>query len=352
MKLFRQAEAERGFGNAGSFGAAPLQVEWKEPDHLKMYKSAEGREAIMEWYEDVVAKLDVEVESLYVNTRFGRTHMLVCGPEDAPPLFLVPGVAGCAPLWRRQLPEFAKHFRVYALDIVGQPGKSDPETPSFLGDDFSAWMVDVLDGLDIERAHFAGTSVGGWMVLRLGIAAPERLNKIVMLSPTGVSRARLPIKIWITKFLNKRKNSDALEDDLTAKSVTNRSPGRSFGTFDRQLAKLMALCTRHYRVDRSMGIYDEKTQKPNIWKGLKVLRKFFLSEPRSVLKRFDVPALLVFGEHEMLYDPYKVAKRAKKIMPGLETNVIAGAGHAAIYDKPDEVNAVVVDYLRAEPAAA
>ena len=188
--------------------------------------------------------------------------------------------------------------------------------------------------------------------LRLGIAAPERLNKIVMLSPTGVSRARLPVKIWITKFLNKRKNSDALEDDLTAKSVTNRSPGRSFGTFDRQLAKLMALCTRHYRVDRSMGIYDEKTQKPNIWKGLKVLRKFFLSEPRSVLKRFDVPALLVFGEHEMLYDPYKVAKRAKKIMPGLETNVIAGAGHAAIYDKPDEVNAVVVDYLRAEPAAA
>jgi len=316
-----------------------------EPRHLKMYKSAEGHQAIMDWYDDVLAQLDVEVESQYVSTRFGRTHMLVSGPKDATPLILVPGVAGCAPLWRRQLPEFSKHFRVYALDIVGQPGKSDPTTPSFLGDDFAVWMVDVLDSLNIERAHFAGTSVGGWMVLRLGIHAPERVEKIVMLSPTGVSRARLPIKIWVTKFLNKRKDANALQDDLTAKSVTNKSPGASFGTFDRKLAKLMALCTRHYRVDRSMGIYNEDTQKVDLWKGMRVLRKFFLSEPRSVLKQFDVPALLVFGEHEMLYDPHKVAKRARRIMPGLATDVIEGAGHAAIYDKPDEVNAVVVDYL-------
>ncbi|MFQ5635975.1 MAG: alpha/beta fold hydrolase [Gammaproteobacteria bacterium] len=311
-----------------------------------MYKTAEGRKAIMDWYEDVVSKLDVEVESRFAATRFGRTHMLVAGPEDAPPLFLVPGIAGCAPLWRRQLPAFARCFRVHALDIVGQPGKSDPVTPSFLTDDFSDWLVDVLDSLGIRRAHFAGTSVGGWMVMRLGIHAPERVDRIVMLSPTGISRAKLPVKIWITKFLNRRKNADALQDDLTARSVANRSPGASFGTFDRQLARLMALCTRHYRVDRSMGIYDEQTQKPDFVKGIRVLRKFFLSEPRSLLSRFRVPALLVLGEHEMLYNPRKVARRAKRIMPGLMTEVIEGAGHAAIYDRPDEVNSVVIDYLR------
>ena len=83
-------------------------------------------------------------------------------------------------------------------------------------------------------------------------------------------------------------------------------------------------------------------------------RAYFLLE-RELLDRvqgLDVPALLVFGEHEMLYDPYKVAKRAKRSMPGLATDVIEGAGHAAIYDKPDEVNAVVVDYLRGPPARA
>jgi pimeloyl-ACP methyl ester carboxylesterase len=346
MIFLKQLQAGRAIARDCPSESRPAAAPAAGSGHLKMYKSAAGHEAIMDWYEDVLSRLDVEVESRFVETRFGHTHMLVAGPTDAKPLILIPGIAGCAPLWRRQLPEFARHFRVYALDIVGQPGKSAPSTPSFLGNEFPEWIVDVLDALEIERAHFAGTSVGGWMVMRLGIYAPERVDKIVMLSPTGISRAKLPVKIWLTKFLDKRKNANALQDDLTARSVTNQSPGRSFGTFDRQLAKLMALCTRHYRVDRSLGIYDDETNKVDLWKGLLVLRKFFLSEPRSMLRKFDVPALLVFGEHEMLYDPHKVARRARRIMPGLETDVIEGAGHAAIYDKPEEVNKVVVDYLR------
>lgn len=340
------------FATAATGTADPftLNVADETSSRLRLYKSPEGHEAIMNWYSDVVSKIDVEIESKYVDTRFGRTHMLVAGPEDGEPLILVPGVAGCAPIWRRQLPAFAKYFRVYALDIVGQPGKSDPNTPSFLNDDFSYWLVDVLDAMDIERAHFAGTSVGGWIVMRFGIHSPDRVRKVVMLSPTGLCRARLPFKIWVTKYLNKRKNADALQDDLTAKSVSNHAPGASFGTFDRQLARLMALCTRHYRVDRSMGIYDESTGKTNFWQGIGVMKKFFMSEPKAVLTQFKAPGLLIFGEHEMLYDPNKIARRAKAIMPSLKTEIIKGAGHAAIYDKPEIANESVLNYLL-EPSA-
>lgn len=314
-------------------------------ERLRLYKSTDGYRAIMSWYDDVLNLLDVDVESRFVRTRFGQTHMLVCGPEDGEPLILVPGVAGCAPLWRRQLPAFAKYFRVYALDIVGQPGRSDPYPPSFLNDEYVYWLQDVLDGLGIDRAHFAGTSVGGWIVLRMGLQLPERVRKIVMLSPTGISRAKLPVGIWINKVLNKRKGADALENDLTAKSVSSKTHGGSFGTFDRQLARLMALCTRHYRVDRSVGIHNEETGKIDFYKGLRVLGKFFLSEPRSVLRQLKVPGMLIFGEHEILYNPQKISKRAKKLMPTLESRIIEGAGHAAIYDKPDEANRVVIDYL-------
>jgi pimeloyl-ACP methyl ester carboxylesterase len=317
------------------------------PGPLHLYKSPEGHAAIMSWYDDLVEKMEVEVESLYVQTRFGRTHMLVAGNENSPALFLIPGTAGCAPLWHRQIPEFSKQFRVFALDVVGQPGKSEPITPSFLGDDFSLWLTDVLDGLNIRSAHFAGTSVGAWMALKFAIFAPERTEKIVLMGPTGVSRAKLPVKIWLTKFLSKRRSADALQDDLTAKSVTNKSPGASFGTFDRQLAKLMSLCTRHYRVDRSMGIYDDKTQKIKLIPGLKVLKKFFLSEPKSVLSKLNVPGLLIFGEYEILYNPKQVVERALRIMPGLTGKIVEGAGHAAIYDKPEEVNALIADYLLA-----
>lgn len=321
-------------------GAAPAFV-----PNLKMYRSEEGFNAIMGWYEETLAKIEVPVASQFVETRFGRTHMLVAGPADAEPVLLVPGVAGCAPLWRRQLPALSRRFRVYALDIPGQPGRSDPNPPSFLNDDYALWLLDVLDGLGAERAHVAGVSVGAWVALRLALLAPQRVLSVAMLGPTGLSSARLPWRIWLTRVMKKGKDADALQDDLTAKSVSSKSPGGSFGTFDRTLARAMALCTRHYRVDWSLGIYDEATRRVNKWQGLKVLRKFFLSEPRALLRRFASPGLLVFGEHEVLYDPHKVGARARRLMPGLRVEVVAGAGHAAVYDRPDEVNAMLLEFF-------
>jgi len=316
-----------------------------EDARFSLYKTPEGYRAIMNWYDDALELIHCDYESQFVKTRFGHTHMIVAGDEDAEPLILIPGVAGCAPLWHRQIPALAEHFRVYALDVVGQPGRSDPYPPSFLNDDYSQWLCDVLDGLHLEKAHFAGTSVGGWIVMKMGIQAPERVNKIVMLSPTGVSRARLPVKIWLTKVLNKKKDANELESDLTAKSVSSRSPGDG-KTFDRQLARLMALCTRHYRVDRSVGVYNEETQKVDLGKGLRVLRKFFLSEPKRELKKMKMPSLLVFGEQETLYNPVPIVKRAKKIIPHLETIIVKGAGHAAIYDRPEDANRIIIDFLR------
>jgi pimeloyl-ACP methyl ester carboxylesterase len=344
MNIANERATERTFHNpiVARLAAALPPV---EDARFSLYKTPEGYRAIMDWYDTALELIQCDFESQFVRTRFGHTHMLVAGPEDGEPLLLLPGVAGCAPLWHRQIPAFAEHFRVYALDVVGQPGRSDPYPPSFLNGDYSAWLCDVLDGLQVERAHFAGTSVGGWMVLKAAIDAPERMRKVVMLSPTGVSRAKLPVKIWLTKVMNKNKDANELEDDLTAKSVSSRSPGDG-KTFDRQLARLMALCTRHYRVDRSVGVYNEQTQKVDVAKGLRVLRRFFLSESKSLLRQFNVPGLLVFGEQETLYKPEPIVKRAKRLIPHLETTIIQGAGHAAIYDRPEEANRVVLDFLR------
>ena len=150
----------------------------------------------------------------------------------------------------------------------GSPGAAIPNPPSFLNDDYCDWLLDVLDDLGIERAHFAGISAGAWIAMRFGSLHPHRVRKVVMLGPTGISSARLPVKIWLGRVAQKWKNADVLQDDLTARSVSSKSPGGTFGTFDRQLARAMALCTRHYRVDRSLGIYNEATGKVNLWQGL------------------------------------------------------------------------------------
>jgi pimeloyl-ACP methyl ester carboxylesterase len=342
---YKSAASTETLGRLGSpSGRAPGGGE-TEP-HLRFYKSLAGYNAIMSWYEGVLDTVDIPLSSKYIETRFGRTHMLVCGPEDGEPLFLIPGTAGCAPLWRMQFKAFAQSYRVYALDVIGQPGRSEANGLSLLNDDSVEWLTDVLDELGIEKAHFAGNSVGGWMAMRMGIERPERVRKVVMLGPTGLTRAKLPLKIFLSKVLSKKKDANALEDDLTAKSISTESPKGTFGTFDRQLARLMALCTRHYRVDKSLDVYSERSGKIDLRKGVGVLRKFFMAERKSYLRRFNVPGLLIFGEHEMFFNPNKVAARAEKIMPGLDSVVVDNAGHGAVFDQPEEVNRLVIEFLQ------
>jgi len=332
-------------GGVGQVQAATGNREISEEPQLRFYKSPAGYSAIMAWYENALESIDIPLQSRYVQTRFGRTHMLVCGPENAEAIFLIPGTAGCAPLWRNQFRALGERYRVYALDVIGQPGRSEANILSILNDDPVLWLTDVLDELNIDKAHFAGNSVGGWMAMRMGIEAPERVRKVVMLGPTGLTRAKLPVKIWLTKVFSKKKDANALESDLTAKSVSTPSPKGTFGTFDRQLARLMALCTRHYRVDRSLDVYNLKNGKIDLRKGLGVLRKFFTAEPKSYLRGFAVPGLLIFGQFEMFFDPQKVAARAEKMMPGLQSVVVTNAGHGAVFDQPDEVNRLMLEFL-------
>jgi pimeloyl-ACP methyl ester carboxylesterase len=307
------------------------------------YRSERGRKAIVNWYDSLVEKFSFPFDSQFVNTRFGKTHMLTAGPTTAEPLILVQAIAGSAPLWYHQIPFFAGHYRVYALDTPGQPGRSDPNPPPFLEDGYSDWLLDVLDGLEIDSAYFAGVSSAGWYVMKLAIRSPERTKKIVMISPSGLARARFPVKIWLTNVVSKKKDENALEDDLSTRSFM---PSSASSEFDRQLARAMALATRHYRLDKSLGIYDERRRRIKAWQSVKLMRTLFFPETRENRKRLSIPGLVILGEHEMLYDSQKVARKVKRSMPTLDVKIIPQTGHSAMYDRPEMVNDLILAFLR------
>jgi pimeloyl-ACP methyl ester carboxylesterase len=307
------------------------------------YKSERGYKAITSWYDSLVDQFTFEFESRYVDTRFGKTHMLVTGRETSDPLILVQAIAGSAPLWYHQMPFFGEHYRVYALDTPGQPGRSDPNPPSFLKDGYSDWLLDVLDDLNIDSAYFAGVSSAGWYVMKLAIRAPGRVKKIVMISPTGLMRARFPIKIWLTRVMNKKKDAKALEDDLSTRSFM---PSSASQDFDRQLARAMALATRHYQLDKSLGIYDERRERIKIGKSAKLMRTLFFPEPKRTLKQLRTPGLVILGEHEMLYNAQTVARKIQRSMPTLNATIIPETGHSAMYDRPEMVNNTILTFLQ------
>ena len=314
-----------------------------EPD-FSLYKSEEGYKKMMSWYNRVQDEISVDHESIFADTRFGKTHIILAGKNNQKSILLIPGVAGCAPLWRHQINAFSEHFRVLAIDIVGQPGKSAANPPSVFNDDFTDWLEDIIHSLNLEKPHIIGVSTGGTTAMDMAIRKPDLIDKTVMCGPTGLARARLPFRQWL--LTARKKNTDALSDDLTASSFSKPRSGETFGSFDRQLARGMALGTKHYRVDKSLGVYSEKSSRVDFIKALKVIGKFFFSVDKKRLKSFRNKGLLIFGEFEVLYNPWKISKRLEKLIPSLQIEIIKDAGHAAIYDQPEAVNEVVLDFLR------
>ena len=135
---------------------------------------------------DAALKLwPVPYDEIDIPTRFGTTHVVVSGPKEAPPLVLLHGYMATSIMWSPNIVDFSKDYRVYAIDIMGQPSKSIPGEPIRDAADYVAWLTATLDGLHLDRISLVGMSFGGWLALTYTVAAPERVQKLVLLSAGG-----------------------------------------------------------------------------------------------------------------------------------------------------------------------
>jgi pimeloyl-ACP methyl ester carboxylesterase len=64
----------------------------------------------------------------------------------------------------------------------------------------------------------------------------------------------------------------------------------------------------------------------------------------SELRGIRVPTLVMIGDREVIYNPHKVAAKAKRLIPDVSVEIVPGAGHALFYDRPDIVNRRVIEF--------
>src|SRR5512139_3195860 len=130
-----------------------------------IYKSAEGATAVRNAYRDVLRRWPVPNEQLTVPTRQGETFVIAGGPPDAPPVILLHGSTANSSAWMGDVAAWSERLRVYAVDVIGEPGLSAPARPVMASDAYAGWLDDVLDGLGLglERAAVVGMSLGGWL---------------------------------------------------------------------------------------------------------------------------------------------------------------------------------------------
>jgi pimeloyl-ACP methyl ester carboxylesterase len=289
----------------------------------RVFRSPEGEARFMQAYDAVVKDWPVAYQELDLPTRFGRTHVIASGRPDASALVLLPSLAATATLWYPNVATLSRHYRVYAVDVIGQVGKSIPTRRMRTRRNFADWVADLLDALHVQRASIVGSSYGGFLAMNQASLTPDRVERLVLISPAGVFVGSswwfyyaMLIKGPILKLLRRKR-------------AVTRLPGGM-------------------RLDPSgwgalMSVTMSVSARPNtVWP---------VVFSKTELKAIRTPTLLLIGAQERLYEALPTLKRALQRMPGLSGAIVPNAGHLAAMTHPDEVNERIIQFLGRSAAA-
>jgi pimeloyl-ACP methyl ester carboxylesterase len=286
-----------------------------------IYKSIEGERLIRERYQAFLKYWPVPNEQIYVPTQQGSTFVVISGPKGAPPLVVLHGAVANSAMWMGEVAAFARSFRVYCIDMIGEPGLSVPARPSLASDAYAVWLDNVLDHLSIRRASIFGVSLGGWLGLDYAIRRPERVERVAVLCPAGIGRQNVGIFLAVFLFRmfggwGRRK----LAERILGRAPVNPTPPV------KTLMDFFALIHRHFRPRTVMlPVFSD-----------------------GALRNLRAPVLAIVGGRDVLFDSAHTKRRLEQDTPRAQVVYLPEAGHLILGQ-----TARVLEFLQGvEPAQA
>jgi 2-hydroxy-6-oxonona-2,4-dienedioate hydrolase len=113
------------------------------------------------------------------------TRYLEAGNADAPVLILLHGATGSLEYFCANIAPLAAHFRVIALDMMGNGLTEAPDYP-YTPDVYRGHVRDFMDAMGISKASFIGVALGSAIAIHMAHHHPERVEKVVMVSPGAI----------------------------------------------------------------------------------------------------------------------------------------------------------------------
>ena len=174
---------------------------------VKKYRNKKSGEQILRTYDQLLNIWGCDIKERDITTTYGTIHVIETGREDGTPLVLFHGVGDDAALmWVYNAKRLGEHYKVYAIDTMGGPGKSVPNENYNKDFDDIKCIDEVLNGLAVEKAVIAGVSNGAYLVQAYTLKRPERVIKDICIAGSvavgGKKMAMLAIlKIFMPEAL-------------------------------------------------------------------------------------------------------------------------------------------------------
>jgi pimeloyl-ACP methyl ester carboxylesterase len=292
--------------------------------HISAFKTPEGEAAYLAAYDATMKLWPVPYQEIEIRSRFGTSHVTVSGPKDAPPLVLLHGYMATSTMWAPNIADLSRDHRVYAIDVMGQPSKSSPNEPIRSAADYVAWLTATLDAMHLDRISLMGMSYGGWLSLNYAVAAPERVQRLVLLSPAASFLPivkRFSLRGMLMMFYPTRFLLNSFMRWLGFKDTPGDADARP-------VLDLMYLGLNHFRMPQET---------------LRVMPTVFSD---AELQAMHVPTLLLIGDHEVIYDPARTLARARRLIPHLQGELVPRSSHEMCFSQHRIVDTRILDFLK------
>lgn len=255
-----------------------------------LFKSETGKKEILDLYDKKLEELNIETESIYVETSYGKTHILKTGLAGAPPLLLIHGSNGCAPIALECYPNLGSKYQVYAIDVLAQPNRSAETRLSMKDESYGVWVNELIDQLQLDKVTLAGFSFGGLIILKTLIHNPFKVKEAFLASPAYIVNGN-PLKALFKIFIPmkrymKTQNIKYVEQFLSV-VFTKRDPFA---------VDFLSKVFLHFNMDF--------TPVPVISK--------------QEAQRIVTPITIVGAAKDILFPGKKMEKRVRKILPSVK----------------------------------
>lgn len=250
------------------------------------------------------------------------------GKQDGPVLLLLNSLATTTQMWAPQLPTLEKSFRVIQIDTRGHGQSPTPPAP-YSFDDLVADAFGVLDRNGVETASVMGCSLGSMTALGMGIAAPDRIDRIVC---TAARADAPPVfkQSWDDRLeIMGKKGVEGLWQGSLGNWLTPAFREAKPDVVAKMNAEFMKTTSEGYR-GCAMALKD-----------LDYLKH---------LDDLDVPVLFVAGAEDKGATPQTMREMAAVAKNG-EFTLIPDAGHIVNVNKPVEYMVAIQGFLGVKETA-
>jgi 2-hydroxy-6-oxonona-2,4-dienedioate hydrolase len=264
------------------------------------------------------------------------TRFLEAGPVDAPVVVMLHGTAGSLENFCVNVAEYAEHFRVLALDMLGCGYTGKPEQ-DYLITDYAEHVRGFLDSLGIDAAALVGVSLGSWVAARLAHDHPGRVTSLVMIAPAGIV-------------------TDAEKEAAVARGVRERRTAAAAEPSWQSVSAAMTslVLDPEQLMDDLIAVRLNIYRQPSMAAAMPHLLAFTRGDQhldREEWARIEQPVLVIAAVDApgmFLDNAYAVHAAA----PAAELVELGGCDHWAQYEQPTEFTAATVPFIQRAAATA